>query len=143
MLKKSEPHLSYTFPRTKKKIKNRSVLAAMTNKQSHGNGVISNQEIKWLSRRAKDGFGIITTAATHVSKYGQGWEGEFGVFEDSFIDRLTLLTKNIHKYDSLIFAQFQPIPSSISESACNVRQNGGLKSTGLGFLEFFVIYSLR
>ena len=67
--------------------------------------IISNQEIKWLSRRAKDGFGIITTAATHVSKYGQGWEGEFGVFEDSFIDRLTLLTKNIHKYDSLIFAQ--------------------------------------
>ena len=46
MLKKSEPHLSYTFPRTKKKIKNRSVLAAMTNKQSHGDGVISNQEIK-------------------------------------------------------------------------------------------------
>ena len=105
MLKKSEPHLPYTFPRTKKRVKNRSVLAAMTNKQSHGNGVISNKEIKWLLRRAKDGFSIITTAATHVSKYGQGWEGEFGVFDDRFIDRLSLLTKNIHKYDSLIFAQ--------------------------------------
>ena len=97
MLKKSEPHLPYTFPRTKKKIKNRSVLAAMTNKQSHDDGVISNQEIKWLSRRAKDGFSIITTAATHVSKYGQGWEGEFGVFDDRFVDRLTL-QRNDQKY---------------------------------------------
>ena len=112
MLKKSEPHLSYTFPRTKKKIKNRSVLAAMTNKQSHGDGVISNQEIKWLSRRAKDGFSIITTAATHVSKYGQGWEGEFGVFENRFIDKLTLLTKNIHKYDSLILRNWRILMSS-------------------------------
>ena len=106
MLSKSEPHLSYTFPRTKKKIKNRSVLAAMTNKQSHDDGMISNQEIKWLSRRAKDGFSIITTAATHVSKYGQGWEGEFGVFDDRFIDRLALLAKNVHKYDSLILLNY-------------------------------------
>ena len=48
MLKKSEPHLPYTFPRTKKRVKNRSVLAAMTNKQSHGDGVISNKDINWL-----------------------------------------------------------------------------------------------
>lgn len=147
MLKKSEPHLSYTFPRTKKKIKNRSVLAAMTNKQSHGDGVISNQEIKWLSRRAKDGFGIITTAATHVSKYGQGWEGEFGVFEDSFIDRLTLLTKNIHKYDSLIFAQLfhggmrapekltGQVPISASIIPCDLSSTGFTEAASIKQIE--------
>ena len=99
------PNEDFVFPKRGFKSKNRSLLAAMTNKQSHEDGTLSDEEITWLTRRAKDGFGIITTAATHVSKYGQGWEGEYRVFEDSFIDRLTLLTKNIHKYDSLIFAQ--------------------------------------
>ena len=100
-----KPFNSYIFPRTNKKVRNRSVLAAMTNKQSHVDGIISDQEIKWLTRRAKDGFGIITTAATHVSKYGKGWEGEFGIFDDIFIKKLKVLTKNIHQYDCLIFAQ--------------------------------------
>ena len=101
----SKPFDSYIFPRVNKKVRNRSVLAAMTNKQSHSDGVLSDREIKWLARRAKDGFGIITTAATHVSKYGQGWEGEFGIFDDLFIDKLKVLTKNIHQHDCLIFAQ--------------------------------------
>ena len=101
----SKPFDSYIFPRVNKKVRNRSVLAAMTNKQSHSDGVLSDREIKWLTRRAKDGFGIITTAATHVSKYGQGWEGEFGIFDDLFIDKLKVLTKNIHQHDCLIFAQ--------------------------------------
>ena len=101
----SKPFDSYIFPRINKKVRNRSVLAAMTNKQSHSDGILSDREIKWLTRRAKDGFGIITTAATHVSKYGQGWEGEFGIFDDLFVDKLKVLTKNIHQYDCLIFAQ--------------------------------------
>ena len=65
----------------------------MTNKQSHPDGTLSDEEINWLTRRAKDGFGIITTAATHVSKIGEGCEGEFGVYNDSLIDRLKVLTE--------------------------------------------------
>ena len=95
----SKPFDSYIFPRINKKVRNRSVLAAMTNKQSHSDGILSDREIKWLTRRAKDGFGIITTAATHVSKYGQGWKGEFGIFDDLFIDKLKVLTKNIQGLD--------------------------------------------
>ena len=73
------PLKSFVFKRSKKTARNRTVLAAMTNKQSHDNGIISDDEVKWLAHRAEGGFGIITTAATHVSKNGQGWEGEFGV----------------------------------------------------------------
>ena len=51
MLKKSEPHLPYTFPRTKKRVKNRSVLAAMTNKQSHGNGAVSYTHLTLPTKR--------------------------------------------------------------------------------------------
>ena len=140
MNKISKPYESYVIPRTKKKIRNRSVLAAMTNKQSHQDGTLSDEEINWLKRRAKDGFGIITTAATHVSKNGQGWEGEFGIYEDRFINRLKVLTQSIHKYDSLVFAQLfhggmrapenltGNIPLSASKISCDQSSTGYTKS---------------
>ena len=99
------PSSNFLFKRAKVRTNNRIVLAAMTNKQSHTDGRISKNEINWLVRRAKGSFGIVTTAAAHISKDGQGWEGEFGLFHDKFIDRLSLLTQSIKYYDSLILAQ--------------------------------------
>jgi len=99
------PNSTFLFKRSGVRSKNRIVLAAMTNKQSFEDGTISIDEINWLSRRAQGGFGIITTAATHVSKYGQAWEGEFGVFDNKFIPSLKKLTRSINRYDGLVFAQ--------------------------------------
>ena len=84
---------------------NRTVLAAMTNKQSHSDGRLSNDELEWLKRRAEGGFGIVTTAAAHVSKDGQSWKGELGVFDDIHIDGLSQLAKAVHKEKSLLIAQ--------------------------------------
>ncbi|MEC8577748.1 MAG: NADH:flavin oxidoreductase, partial [Candidatus Thermoplasmatota archaeon] len=70
----------YTFARGGITVRNRTVLAAMTNKQSHDDGTVSADEISWLEARSIGGFGIITTAATHVEEDGQGWEGEFGTW---------------------------------------------------------------
>ena len=84
---------------------NRTVLAAMTNKQSHDDGRLSNNELQWLKRRAEGGFGIVTTAAAHVSKNGQSWKGELGVFDDIHIDGLSRLARDIHKEKSLLIAQ--------------------------------------
>ena len=95
----------FVFQRSGKIAKNRIVLAAMTNKQSHEDGTLSNAEIDWLVHRAKGGFGIITTAATHVSKDGQSWDGEFGVFDDLHIGQLNKLTSLVRKEGSLCFAQ--------------------------------------
>ena len=96
---------SFIFERTGHKVRNRSVLAAMTNKQSHKDGTISDDEIKWLVRRAKDGFGLITTAAANVSEDGKGWEGEIGIYSDKHIKRLSVLTDQVHNYNCLIFSQ--------------------------------------
>ena len=101
----SSPNDSFIFKRTARTVPNRIVLAAMTNKQSHSDGKISDEEINWLVRRAEGSFGIITTAAAHVSKDGQGWEGEIGIFDDKHINRLSFLTDLIHKKESLIFSQ--------------------------------------
>ena len=95
----------YIFSRINKKIQNRTVLAAMTNKQSYKNGMISDDEIEWLLERAKGGFGIITTAATNVSKHGKAWNGEFGVYDDFHIPNLIKLTSAIHQTESLVIAQ--------------------------------------
>lgn len=43
---------------TNKVLRNRSVLAALTNKQSNDDGSLSEEEIKWLERRAHDGFAL-------------------------------------------------------------------------------------
>tara|TARA_B100000427_G_scaffold327559_1_gene338584 strand:- start:411 stop:1508 length:1098 start_codon:yes stop_codon:yes gene_type:complete len=131
-----KPSSAFLFKRANVRSDNRVVLAAMTNKQSHADGTISQNEINWLVRRAKGSFGIITTAASHVSKDGQGWEGEFGLYDDKFIDRLSLLTRSIKHYDSLIFAQlfhggmrspehltgFQPI--SAGRTRCKESKSG-------------------
>ena len=55
-------------------LKNRTVLAAMTNKQSHEDGTLSDDEIKWLARRADGGFAVTTTAAANVTEHGRGWD---------------------------------------------------------------------
>ena len=102
---KNSPSNTFIFKQSGLISRNRAVLSVMTNKQSLPDGTISQQEIAWLTHRARGGFGIITTAAAHVSKHGQGWEGELGVFDDKHINQLKVLTKSIHKYDSLVFAQ--------------------------------------
>ncbi len=138
--KQPKPTDSFTFNRTCHSKRNRAVLDEMTNKQSHSDGTLSDKEIRWLTRRAKGRFGIITTAAAHVSKYGQGWEGELGLFDDMHIDKLTTLTNSIHTYGSLVFAQLfhggmrapqyltgrQPI--SASKICCDESESGFARS---------------
>jgi 2,4-dienoyl-CoA reductase-like NADH-dependent reductase (Old Yellow Enzyme family) len=65
----------YTFINSGVTSANRIVLAPMTNLQSNDDGTLGDDEYTWLTRRAKEGFGIIITCAAHVSKDGQGWSG--------------------------------------------------------------------
>ena len=95
----------YRFERADLQMKNRVVLAAMTNKQSHPNGDISDDEIKWLEARAAGGFGMVCTAATHVEADGQGWEGAFGTDHDDRLPGLRRMAKAIKHHGALAVAQ--------------------------------------
>jgi len=95
----------FRFQRGQLEVKNRCVLAAMTNKQSHANGHVSKDEVAWLEARSRGGFGIVTTAATHVQEDGQGWEGEFGVWSDAFLPGLTSMANAISQHGALGLAQ--------------------------------------
>lgn len=104
-MKLSKLFTPYTFSRSGKISKNRIVLAPLTNLQSNADGTLSEAEYRWLTRRAKEGFGIIFTCASHVSADGQGWAGELGIFDDRHLPGLTKLSTGIHQYESLAIVQ--------------------------------------
>lgn len=95
----------YTFIKSGLTSVNRIVLAPMTNQQSNDDGTLGDDEYRWLIRRAKEGFGIIITCAAHVSKDGQGWQGELGIFDDVHLEGLTKLAKGIQEHQSLAIVQ--------------------------------------
>ncbi|MEM9548608.1 MAG: NADH:flavin oxidoreductase [Bacteroidota bacterium] len=64
------------------KMKNRFMLAPMTNTQSHEDGQLSDEEYHWLTMRAKGQFGLVMTCATHVQANGKGFSGQLGLFSD-------------------------------------------------------------
>ena len=86
-------------------LKNRLVLAPLTNSQSHADGTLSDEEFKWLTWRAKGGFALTMTCAAHVSRIGQGFPGQLGVFGDQHLEGLTRLAAQIKAYGSLAVVQ--------------------------------------
>ena len=51
------------------------MLAPLTNQQSHADGTLSDDEYRFLTRRAQDGFGLVETCAAHVTQDGKAdWD---------------------------------------------------------------------
>jgi 2,4-dienoyl-CoA reductase-like NADH-dependent reductase (Old Yellow Enzyme family) len=75
--------------------RNRFMLAPLTNCQSHPDGRLSDEEFHWLTFRAKGGFGLVMTCASHVQRIGQGFPGQLGVFSDDHLPGLTRLAAAI------------------------------------------------
>ena len=84
---------------------NRMMLAPLTNLQSRVDGVLSDDEIRWLTMRAEGGMGLVMTAAAHVQRQGQGFPGQLGVWSDDHIPRLTELANAIKANGSLSAVQ--------------------------------------
>jgi 2,4-dienoyl-CoA reductase-like NADH-dependent reductase (Old Yellow Enzyme family) len=76
-------------------LKNRFMLAPLTNLQSHADGRLSEDEFRWLTMRAEGGFGLTMTCAASVQKAGQGFEGQLGVYNDMHIEGLSRLARTI------------------------------------------------
>ncbi|RYG44881.1 NADH:flavin oxidoreductase [bacterium] len=82
-------------------MKNRLMLAPLTNTQSHPDGRLSEDEFRWLTMRAEGGFGLTMTCASHVQKVGQGFPGQLGVFSDDHLEGLTRLAGAIRAAGSV------------------------------------------
>ena len=86
-------------------MKNRFMLAPLTNCQSHEDGTLSDEEFHWLTMRAEGGFGLTMTCATHVQARGQGFPGQLGIFDDKHIEGHTRLASAIRRFGSLAVCQ--------------------------------------
>jgi 2,4-dienoyl-CoA reductase-like NADH-dependent reductase (Old Yellow Enzyme family) len=84
---------------------NRIWLAPMTNMQSHEDGTLGEDELVWLMRRARGGFGVIESCASHVAKDGQGWEGELGCYSDEHLPGLTKLATALKETGTVALVQ--------------------------------------
>jgi 2,4-dienoyl-CoA reductase-like NADH-dependent reductase (Old Yellow Enzyme family) len=80
---------------------NRLALAPMTNRQSHADGRLSEQERTWLVRRARGGFGLTMTCASHVQPSGQGFGGQLAIHSDDFLAGLTTLATDLRATGTL------------------------------------------
>ncbi|MDX2233249.1 MAG: NADH:flavin oxidoreductase [Hyphomonadaceae bacterium] len=63
-------------------LKNRFVLAPLTNLQSHPDGTLSDDEFRWLTMRAAGGFGLTMTCAASVQAVGVGFPGQLGAHDE-------------------------------------------------------------
>jgi 2,4-dienoyl-CoA reductase-like NADH-dependent reductase (Old Yellow Enzyme family) len=86
-------------------MKNRFMLAPLTNLQSHPDGTLSDDEFNWLTLRAKGGFGLTMTCAAHIQAVGQGFPGQLGVFGDQHLEGLTRLATAIKAAGSVAALQ--------------------------------------
>lgn len=88
-----------------KKMKNRFMLAPLTNRQSFENGQLSDEEYHWLTMRAQGQFGLVMTCASHVQEIGKGFSGQLGIFNDDHIEGHQKLSAKIKAYGSLAVIQ--------------------------------------
>lgn len=101
---KNTPETPLDFP-CGATMKNKFMLAPMTNTQSNEDGTLSDDEFKWLSMRAKGQFGLVMTCASHVQKIGQGFPGQLGIFSDEQCSGHKRLVSEIKLYGSLAVVQ--------------------------------------
>ncbi|MCH1492678.1 MAG: NADH:flavin oxidoreductase [Luminiphilus sp.] len=88
-------------------LKNRFMLAPLTNLQSAADGTLSEDEYRWLTYRAEGGFGLTMTCAASVQHSGVGFPGQLGAHDDRHIPGLTRLAEGIREHGSHAVAQLQ------------------------------------
>jgi len=81
------------------------MLSPLTNQQSNEDGTLTDTEFNWLTMRAKGGFGLVMTCASHVQEIGKGFSGQLGIFDDIHIEGHKKLAQGIKAHDSLAVIQ--------------------------------------
>ena len=81
-------------------IKNRIVLPPMVRfSLVKDDGYVTEDLINWYGMIARSGVGLIIVEASAVEESGKLRENQIGIWNDSFIEGLTKVADEIHKYD--------------------------------------------
>lgn len=116
-------------------LKNRIVMAPMTNWSSNPDGTVTEAEVNYYARRSS-GVGMVITACTYVTANGKGFHGEFGGDRDELIPSLQKLATAIKEQGAKAILQIfhggrqvppQLIPDGDVVSASNIPTEGNGK----------------
>jgi len=80
-------------------------VAPLTNKQSHSDGTLGDDERRWLVARAHGGFGLVMSCATYVAAEGQAWDGQLGISDDRHLAGLSRLADDVRAADAVSSVQ--------------------------------------
>ncbi|MGO4346223.1 NADH-dependent flavin oxidoreductase [Paenibacillus sp. MCAF9] len=122
-------------------LKNRIVMAPMTNFSSNEDGTVSETELSYYSRRS-GGVGLVITACVYVSPNGKGFHGEFASDSDDMIPSLQRLAATIKEKGAKAVLQIfhggrecpinlVPNGDVVSASAVASEQNAGVTPRAL------------
>lgn len=88
-------------------LKNRFMLAPLTNQQSHADGTLGEDEYRWLLMRAQGGFALTMSCAAPVQADGQAFAGQLGIWSDQHLPGLERLARGLRTAGSLSAVQLQ------------------------------------
>lgn len=86
-------------------MKNRFMLAPLTNQQSHEDGTASEDDIAWVGRCALGGHGLVQTCAATVQPSGKAFPGQLGIHDDRQLDGLRRMASIISSGGALSAVQ--------------------------------------
>jgi 2,4-dienoyl-CoA reductase-like NADH-dependent reductase (Old Yellow Enzyme family) len=119
--------------------RSRLALAPLTNSQSRADGVLSDDEFTWLTKRAQGGFALTMTCAAHVQACGQGFPGQLGVFGDQHLPGLARLAAGIRAAGSVSAVQLHHAgcrsPRDLVGTPVCPSDNAALGARGLALAE--------
>ncbi|MFS0777439.1 NADH-dependent flavin oxidoreductase [Neobacillus sp. 3P2-tot-E-2] len=116
-------------------LKNRIVMAPMTNWSSNHDGTVTEAEVEYYARRSNE-VGMVITACTYVTANGKGFHGEFGGDRDELIPSLQKLATAIKEQGAKAILQIfhggrqvppELVPDGDVVSASNIPVEGNGK----------------
>ena len=86
-------------------MRNRFMLAPLTNQQSEFNGKASEYDQFWMQQLSQGGYSLIQTCATHVEAKGIAFARQLGIFSDEHLPGLTQIATTIREGGALSAVQ--------------------------------------
>jgi 2,4-dienoyl-CoA reductase-like NADH-dependent reductase (Old Yellow Enzyme family) len=83
------------------RLKNRMILAPLTNLQSHPDGTASDDDLAWIARSASNGYSMVMTCAANIQAIGQAFPGQLGVYDDKHMPGLARMADVIKQHGSV------------------------------------------
>src|ERR1700742_4295769 len=87
-----------------RQVASRFVIAPLTTDASHDDGTATEHELKFVRRRAANGFGAAISSATYVEQDGRSWLG-IGATHDGHLSSLRGLAEAMRVAGSLAILQ--------------------------------------